>query len=94
MNYTETFITEPSVEELYNSAEEEALYFNDEWLDEDDDFGMLSEMFGDYEPDDEFFAYVDDMEYEDDGDDYDEDYGDDYIEVGFDPYMGCYSYDC
>lgn len=92
MNYTETFITEPSVEELYNSAEEEALYFNDEWLDEDDDLETLSEMFGDWEPDEEFFAYVDDIEYEDDFDDYDRDYEPD--EVGFDPYMGCYSYDC
>ena len=84
MNYTETFITEPSIEELYNAAEEEALYFNDEWLDEDDDLETLSEMFGDWEPDEEFWDYLSDMEEEEP----------DFDEVGFDPYMGCYSYDC
>lgn len=34
----------------------------------------------------------DDCEYEDDWDDYDRDYEPD--EVGFDPYMGCYTGDC
>ncbi len=35
--------------------------------------------------------------YEDDYDDYEYDYDedyDDYDEVGFDPYEGCYTYDC
>jgi hypothetical protein len=36
--------------------------------------------------------YEDDCEYEDDWDDYDRDYEPD--EVGFDPYMGCYTGDC
>ena len=30
----------------------------------------------------------------DDWDDYDEDYEPDYDECGFDPYAGCYTYDC
>lgn len=83
--YTETFITEPTIEECYDPAEEEPLYFNDEWLDEDLDEDE------DWEPDDEFFAYVDDIESEDD---YDGDHGDDYIEAGFNPYLGCYDFDC
>lgn len=78
MNYTETFITEVTIEEVCNPADEELLYFNDEWLDEDED---LAEMDEGWEPDDEFFAYVDDIEP-------------DFDEVGFDPYMGYYSYDC
>ena len=74
MNYTETFITDITIEEISDIFyEEEPLYFNDEWLDEDED----------WEPDEEFFAYVDDIEYEDDFD-----------EVGFDPYEGCYTFDC
>ena len=80
MNYTETFITEPSIEEMYD-YEKEPLYFNDEWLDEDEDLDALAEMDEEWEPDDEFFAYVDDIEP-------------DFDEVGFDPYEGCYSYDC
>ena len=35
---------------------------------------------------------TDDEEYEDDYDDYDRDYKPD--ECGFDPYEGCYTYDC
>ena len=77
MNYTETFITEPSIEEMYN-YDEEPLYFNDEWLDEEED---LAEMGEEWKPDDEFFAYVDDIESE-------------FDEVGFNPYMGCYDFDC
>lgn len=79
--YYETFITETTIEELYNSTEEEALYYNDEWLDEDEDLDALAEMDEEWEPDDEFFAYVDDIEP-------------DFDEIGFDPYMGYYSYDC
>ena len=30
----------------------------------------------------------------DDFDDYDRDYEPDYSECGFDPYAGCYTYDC
>lgn len=72
--YTETFITDITIEEISDTFyEEEPLYFNDEWLDEDED----------WEPDEEFFAYVDDIEYEDDFD-----------EVGFDLYEGCYTFDC
>ena len=33
-------------------------------------------------------------EYEDDFDDYDRDYEPDINECGFDPYEGCYTYDC
>ena len=33
-------------------------------------------------------------EYEDDFDDYDRDYEPDADECGFDPYEGCYTYDC
>lgn len=33
-------------------------------------------------------------EYEDDWDDYDRDYEPDVDETGFDPYEGCYTYDC
>lgn len=33
-------------------------------------------------------------EYEDDSDDYDRDYEPDVDETGFDPYEGCYTYDC
>ena len=80
MNYTETFITVPSIEEM-SDYEEELLYFNDEWLNEDEDLDALAEMDEEWEPDDEFFAYVDDIEP-------------DFDEVGFDPYEGCYSYDC
>lgn len=34
------------------------------------------------------------IESSDDWDDYDEDYEPDYDECGFDPYAGCYTYDC
>ena len=34
------------------------------------------------------------LESSDDWDDYDEDYEPDYDECGFDPYEGCYTYDC
>lgn len=34
------------------------------------------------------------IESSDDWDDYDEDYEPDYDECGFDPYEGCYTYDC
>lgn len=33
-------------------------------------------------------------EYEDDFDDYDRDYEPDADETGFDPYEGCYTWDC
>ena len=80
--YTETFITDITIEEISDIFySEEPLYFNDEWLDEDEDLDALAEMSEEYEPDDEFFAYVDDIEP-------------DFDEVGFDPYAGCYSYDC
>jgi hypothetical protein len=83
--YTETFITEPSIEELYNSVEEEALYYNDEWLDEDEDIlDIVSDEWLDWEPDEEFWAYLSDMEEEEP----------DFDEVGFDPYAGCYTFDC
>ena len=85
MNYTETFITDITIEELYNSAEEEALYFNDEWLDEDDDIlDIVSDEWLDWEPDEEFWASLDEMEEEEP----------DFDEVGFDPYAGCYTFDC
>jgi hypothetical protein len=35
-----------------------------------------------------------DEEYEDDWDDYDRDYEPDVDETGFDPYEGCYTWDC
>lgn len=39
------------------------------------------------EVDDDFFDYeVEDDEFDD--------YEDDYDEIGFNPYMGCYDYDC
>lgn len=41
-----------------------------------------------------FKALTDDEEYEDDFDDYDRDYEPDADECGFDPYEGCYTYDC
>jgi hypothetical protein len=84
--YTETFITDITIEELYDEMEAEALYFNDEWLDDepdDSDLEALSEMFGEWEPDEEFWAYLDEMDEEPDFD-----------EVGFDPYEGCYTFDC
>lgn len=81
MYYTETFITDPTIEELYNEMESEPLYYNDEWLDEDDE---LSEMFGEWEPDEEFWDYLSAMEEEEP----------DFDEVGFDPYEGCYTFDC
>ena len=87
MNYTETFITDITIEELYNEMEAEPLYFNDEWLDEkpdDSDLEALSEMFGEWEPDEEFWNYLSDMEEEEP----------DFDEVGFDPYEGCYTFDC
>lgn len=34
------------------------------------------------------------IESSDDWDDYDENYEPDYDECGFDPYAGCYTYDC
>lgn len=34
------------------------------------------------------------LESSDDWDDYDEDYEPDVDECGFDPYEGCYTYDC
>lgn len=34
------------------------------------------------------------LESSDDWDDYDRDYEPDYSECGFDPYAGCYTYDC
>lgn len=34
------------------------------------------------------------IESSDDWDDYDKDYEPDYDECGFDPYEGCYTYDC
>jgi len=41
-----------------------------------------------------FKTLTDDEEYEDDFDDYDRDYEPDVDECGFDPYEGCYTYDC
>ena len=78
MNYTETFITDITIEET-------DLYFNDEWLDEDDDIlDIVSDEWLDWEPDEEFWNYLSDMEEEEP----------DFDEVGFDPYEGCYTFDC
>ena len=78
MNYTETFITDITIEET-------DLYFNDEWLDEDDDIlDIVSDEWLDWEPDEEFWNYLSDMEEEEP----------DFDEVGFNPYSGCYDYDC
>ena len=50
---------------------------------------------GKYElAEDLFKTLTDDEEYEDDFDDYDRDYEPDVDECGFDPYEGCYTYDC
>ena len=85
MNYTETFITDITIEELYNEMEAEPLYFNDEWLDEDDDIlDIVSDEWLDWEPDEEFWASLDEMDEEEP----------DFDEVGFDPYEGCYTFDC
>ena len=82
MDYIETFITEITVEEVYNSAEEEeALYYNEEW--EDEDLDALAEMNEEYEPDEEFWAYLSAMEEEPN-----------FNEVGFNLYPEYYSFDC
>ena len=72
--YTETFITETQIDEIA-----EALYFDDEWLEdfyEDEDF-----------PDEEFWEYLNELED-------DPDFLPDVDEMGFDPYAGCYTFDC
>lgn len=64
--YTETFITETQIDEIA-----EALYFNDEWLEDfydDEDF-----------PDEEFWDHLDELED-------DPDFLPDADEMGFDPY--------
>jgi hypothetical protein len=58
---------------------DEPLYFNDEWL---EDFYEDEDF-----PDEEFWEDLDEMED-------DPDFLPDADEVGFDPYAGCYTFDC
>lgn len=86
MNYTETFITDITIEELYNEMEYEDDFddYDRDYEPTPEDLDELSEMFGEWEPDEGFWAYLSAMEEEEP----------DFDEVGFDPYEGCYTYDC
>lgn len=86
MNYTETFITDITIEELYNEMEYEDDFddYDRDYEPTPEDLDELSEMFGEWEPDEGFWAYLSAMEEEEP----------DFDEVGFDPYEGCYTFDC
>ena len=77
--YYETFITDITIEET-------DLYFNEEWLDDLDE-----EDFDGFPPEEFWDALCEDLgpEYDDEFFDYVDD-----LEVGFNPYSGCYDYDC
>ena len=66
------------------TIEETDLYFNDEWLDDlDEEVEDIPEEF--------WASLCEDLAPEFDDEFFD--YADD-LEIGFDPYEGCYSYDC
>jgi hypothetical protein len=60
MNYTETFITDITIEELYNEMEYEDDFddYDRDYEPTPEDLDELSEMFGEYEPDEGFWAYI------------------------------------
>ena len=79
--YYETFITDITIEEIADD-----LYFNDEWLDDLDE-----EDFDGFPPEEFWDALYEDLapEFDDEFFDYVDD-----LEIGFDPYEGCYTFDC